>query len=188
MMDASEGKAPRATTHEDHAALLAERNRPPPGMVAAAAASMLLSSTVRDRMRADLDEPVRVATDDSTAVLDAILSVRAAGMVAFVRADGPTPPADGKDVELQLVTRTDRPASTARLVAFAEEQRRRWAADLRARLLGAGPWLDGLSFETHDAGARVRLRLRSKDLEDLGKKTAWLDALRNLARGAANPP
>jgi len=163
MLEAAEGKHPRALVGDAHGEMLASL-RAENGMTKPTAiASVVLPSSVRERLRAEMAREVSGASgeDSAESVMAAVLSVGVAGVALVARA--------GEELAVRAELRADTPEHASVLTRLVERKRFALSKEIGLRLFGFGPILDSLTVTAE--GPRVRIGAHAP-IDDLSRGIA----------------
>lgn len=160
MLAAAEGTEPRALGKDVHgelaAALVAEPSLAHPTVVVTA----LLPAPLRERLRGELGAEISSggATGDDApeAVMNAVLSVSAAGLAVSARA--------GEELSATAILRSETEVGARVLARLVERKRFAWSKDIGLRLVGLGAVVDSITAEPRGKEVYVRLHAPIDDL------------------------
>jgi hypothetical protein len=141
MIDAVDGKTAHSSPSHDALRRALVGSAPGAGTTAGLVVTALLPSALRDRLASEAADAGEAPAPNGA--FAGILGVREAGLSIVAHGPWAAPSAStGFDLEL----RCDTPQACADVKKLIERERFALSGDFRARLLGLGPLIDGLSF------------------------------------------
>jgi hypothetical protein len=196
MIDAVDGRAAHSSPAHDalRHALTSAGPRSAPGP-AALVVTALLPRALRDRVAGDPPPEAADASSPDPAgrggsgggargPFASIRGVRAAGLSVVARgpstALGPREGSAATDFDLEL--RCDTPGACDDVKELIERERLALSGDLRARLIGLGPLIDGLSIEAGQGGHEGEARTGAGDSLSIRTRAPTGDLARMLGR------
>jgi hypothetical protein len=171
MIDATEGRRPSMASagSDAHHVLRADLATLEPGD-SAVVASAIVPRELRDRVRSEME----IAGDEAKLgpSIDGVLAVASVGLALHAgRA--------GEDTRVTLEIRCDGDAAEAaceKVEKMVLHFRLGWSGDLRLRLVGLGPLIDGLETQRTGATLLVRTHARASDLAHALSRIASMQA------------